>query len=170
MNTTDKSSKLVTATRAAAGAILAVAFLGLTACGSSGNGGKTGASTATSSAASSSATSASTTATSDQDSQLALQILDAVVRGDFKAATARFDSKLQQELPPDQLGAAWATYQDAFGKYQSHGDPTQVPVRDLTVVSVPLKMERKPGEFRASFQRDGTVAGIYFLETGVPYS
>ena len=171
MNTTDKSSKLVTTTRAAARTVLVVALLGLTACGSSGSGGRTAASTATSSAASTSpATSGSTTPTSDQYGPLALQILDAVVRGDFNAATAHFDSKLHQELPPDQLGAAWATYQDAFGKYQSHGDPTQVPVRDLTVVSVPLQMERKPGEFRASFQRDGTVAGIYFLETGTPYS
>ena len=170
MNTTDKSSKLVTATRAAAGAVLVVAFLGSAACGSGGNGGKPGASTATSPVASQSATPGPTPAPSDQDSQLAVQILDAVVRGDFNAATAHFDSRLQGELPPDQLGAAWATYQATFGRYQSHGVPQQVPVRDLTVVSVPFQMERTPGEFQVSFWRDGSVASLIFLRTGVRHS
>jgi hypothetical protein len=133
----------------------------LTAChGSHGN----------TAASSTSATAASPTAAPSQDDQLALQVLDAVVRGDFDAATARFDPYMKGKLPPPDLSAAWTTYQEAFGKYQSHGGPQDVPLGDLTVVNIPLQMERQPGEFRVTFHPDQTVAGLWFLKPGTPVS
>jgi hypothetical protein len=95
-------------------------------------------------------------------------MLDAIIRGDFATATAHFDSLMQQKLTPDELASSWATYQEAFGNYQSHGNPQDVPRGDLTVVNIPLQMARIPGEFRVTFHKDGTVAGLYFLKTGVP--
>ncbi|MGW0392848.1 DUF3887 domain-containing protein [Streptomyces sp. NPDC003042] len=102
--------------------------------------------------------------------RIATQTLNDIVNGDFTAATANFDATLRKLLPPDALAAAWEAYQDKFGRYQSHGAPKDVAVGEFTVVNVPLRMERQPGEFRVSFHEDGSIAGLWFLEPGVPTS
>jgi hypothetical protein len=141
---------------------VAATFLALTACGSG-----TDSGTASSTAGSSSA--ASSTVAKEQFDQDALSILDYVVKGDFASATALFDETMQQQLTPEALGSAWDQYQQQFGKYESHGEPQDVARGSLTVVNVPLKMATMPGEFRVTFHNDkGTVAGLYFLKTGVP--
>jgi Protein of unknown function (DUF3887) len=155
--------KLITSARGAAvvTALGATVFM-LTACQ-----GKQGGNTT---ASPSSAAAASTTPTPSQDDQFALQILDAIIRGDFQTATARFDGQMKQKLTPEDLSSSWTTYQEAFGKYQSHGAPQDVPLGELTVVNTPLQMERQPGEFRVTFHPDQTVAGLFFLKAGTPVS
>jgi Protein of unknown function (DUF3887) len=139
-------------TAAAQAIAVAAALLALTACGSD-----------------TSATSSSTTAAAGKYDDQALQILDSVVKQDFKSATTHFDSTMQEKLSPQALGSAWDQYQAQFGKYESHGNPEDVPRGELTVVNIPLKMATEPGEFRATFHDgDGTVAGLFFLRTGVP--
>ncbi|WP_169811261.1 DUF3887 domain-containing protein [Nocardia anaemiae] len=113
-------------------------------------------------------TSATATGANSQDDQIALQTLDAIVRADFTAATSHFDDAMKKKLPSGNLSSSWTAYQGAFGRYQSHGDPQDVTRGDLTVVSVPLSMERKPGEFRVSMHKDETIAGLFFLEAGAP--
>lgn len=111
----------------------------------------------------------SANAAPDQNNRVALEIFDAIVRGDNSAATAHFDSQMQEKLSPQALGSAWKDYQQLLGAYQSHGDPEQVPRGDLTVVNVPLQMQQEPGQFRVTFHNnDGTVAGLFFLKAGVP--
>jgi hypothetical protein len=151
--------KLITWARGAAVATaLGATVLTLTACQGNHSGNTAASSTS------------ATAATPSQDDPVALQILDAITRGDFETATARFDSDMKQKLTPQDLSAAWTTYQEAFGKYQSHGGPQDVPVGDLTVVNTPLQMERQPGEFRVTFHPDQTVAGLWFLKPGTPVS
>ncbi len=100
--------------------------------------------------------------------QLALSILDDIVRGDDTAVTAGFDKTMQSALPADALGQAWTTYQQTLGPYQSHGAPQDVQRGELTVINVPLQMEHEPGQFRLTVHPDGTIAGLYFLKQGVP--
>lgn len=121
------------------------------------------------------ATSAKTTTSSSsvipkaEYNQLAVGIIDAISRGDFDAATVEFDSALRKKLPASKLSANWATYQQQFGTYQSHGNPERVQRGDLTVVNVPLQMQTTPGQFRVSFRdKDGKVAGLWFLKAGEP--
>ncbi|MEU4729062.1 DUF3887 domain-containing protein [Streptomyces sp. NPDC023588] len=102
--------------------------------------------------------------------RITLQALDAIVNGTYTAATAHFDPRLAKLLPPDALAEAWETYQDEFGRYGSHGDPQDVAFGEFTVVNVPLRMERGPGEFRVTFHPDGSIAGLLFLKPGVPIS
>ncbi|MFC9294079.1 DUF3887 domain-containing protein [Streptomyces sp. NPDC057011] len=102
--------------------------------------------------------------------RIAAQTLDAIVKGDFAAATAHFDATMRKALTPDTLAKSWDAYQDEFGRYQSHGEPEDVPFGELTVVNTPLTMEHRPGEFRLAFHKDGTIAGLWFLEPGVPIS
>ncbi|MFD7257993.1 DUF3887 domain-containing protein [Streptomyces sp. NPDC059874] len=105
-----------------------------------------------------------------QYDRIATQTLDDIVNGNFTAAAAHFDTTLRKLLPPDALAGAWETYQNKFGSYQSHGDPNDVAFGEFTVVNVPLSMERRPGEFRVTFHKDGSIAGLLFLDTGVPIS
>jgi hypothetical protein len=100
--------------------------------------------------------------------QVALTTLDDIVQGDFPAATAPFDPTMQKKLPIKVLVQAWAGYQQLLGPYLSHGDPESTQRDDLTVVNVPMQMERQPGQFRLSVRPDGTVTGLYFLKEGVP--
>ncbi|MGW7328159.1 DUF3887 domain-containing protein [Streptomyces sp. NPDC054840] len=105
-----------------------------------------------------------------QYDRIAIQTLDDIVNGNFTAATAHFDATMRELLPPDALAGAWETYQDKFGPYQSHGDPQHVAFGEFTVANMPLRMEHQPGEFRVTFHKDGSIAGLLFLETGVPIS
>jgi hypothetical protein len=162
--------KLIDASRRAAVATtLGAIVLALGACGGS----QSGASPSTSSSAvapSSPAASSSPAPASSQDDPLALQILDAIVRGDFQTATGGFDSQMKQKLTPQDLSSSWTTYQQAFGTYQSHGSPQDVAMGELIIVSIPLQMQTQPGEFRVTFHPDQTVAGLYFLKAGTPVS
>jgi hypothetical protein len=145
--------------RTKAAAAVMAAILPLTACQS--------APTAQSPAASSSAP-ASVAPAPDRFNQQALDILNAVVRGDWNTVTAPFDPQMRQQLPAAKLCSAWSGYQQQFGNYQSHGDPQPVTRGDLTVVNVPLQMERMPGEFRITFDSNGAVGGLWLLRAGVP--
>ncbi len=141
----------------------AAILLALTACGSGTDGGTSANPSGSTSAA------PSTPIATEQFDQDALHILDYVTQGDFVSATAIFDEDMQESLTPQALSAAWDSYQQQFGAYQSHGDPQDVPRGDLTVVNVPLAMATMPGEFRVTFHNDdATVAGLDFLATGVP--
>ncbi|MGK2869481.1 MAG: DUF3887 domain-containing protein [Mycobacterium sp.] len=100
--------------------------------------------------------------------QVALSTLDEIVRGDFPAATAEFNPTMQRMLPNQALQQSWDLYQQVFGAYQSHGLPENIAQGDVTVVTVPLQMARRPGQFRLSVQPDGTVTSLTFLREGVP--
>lgn len=97
---------------------------------------------------------------------IATETLDSVVHGDFTAAAARFDPTLRGLLPPAALAAGWAAYQDELGRYRSHGGPRDTELGDLTVVDMPLRMERQAGEFRVTFHEDASIAGLFFLKAG----
>lgn len=102
------------------------------------------------------------------DERLALDTLDEVVRGDFTAVSDRFDETIRHQASPESLATSWKDYQEQFGTYRSHGDPQQVASLQGTVVNVPLRMAKQPGEFRVTFAEDGRLTGLYFLRTGVP--
>lgn len=134
MNTIHREN-LVTAKRGAAvfaaGTAVAAAFFALTACESSSPGGKIEASTS-SAVASSSASPGATTPAQGQYGQLAVQILDAIVRGDSATATAHFDRTMRQELTPDKLASNW----DAYQQFSALTNRTGIRGRSRSVVGV----------------------------------
>jgi Protein of unknown function (DUF3887) len=158
-----------------AGVVLSASLsLAVTACGKSSTTGQTSTSTSPSatvpaSSASTASPSASAPANANYD-QAALQLLDAITRGDFASATANFDTELQRKLSAQALSQAWTQYQQLYGAYQSHGNPQHVQKGDLTVVDVPLQMQKGPGLFRATFDHDAKVTGLWFLQPGMPVS
>ena len=104
----------------------------------------------------------------DAPDQVAMTTIDDIAAGNYAAVTARFDPELQKRLSPRALQQVWDGYQRTFGAYQSHGGPEDTPRGDLTVVNVPLQMDRMPGQFRVKIHPDGTIEGVYFLREGVP--
>ena len=104
----------------------------------------------------------------DAPDQVAMTTIDDIAAGNYAAVTARFDPELQKRLSPNALQQVWDGYQRTFGAYQSHGGPEDTLRGDLTVVNVPLQMDRMPGQFRVKIHPDGTIAGVYFLREGVP--
>jgi Protein of unknown function (DUF3887) len=157
-----------------AGVVLSTSsFLAVTACEKSSTTGQSSTSTSASATAtpppaSSTARSSSAPANANYD-QAALQLLDAITQGDFAAATANFDTEMRQKLSAQALSQAWAQYQQLYGTYQSHGDPQHVQKGNMTVVDVPLQMQKGPGLFRVTFHdKDGKVAGLFFLKPGTP--
>ena len=104
----------------------------------------------------------------DAPDQVAMTTIDDIAAGNYAAVTARFDPELQKRLSPKALQQVWDGYQRTFGAFQSHGGPEDTTRGDLTVVNVPLQMDRMPGQFRVKIHPDGTIAGVYFLREGVP--
>lgn len=104
----------------------------------------------------------------DAPDQVAMTTIDDIAAGNYAAVTARFDPELQKRLSPKALQQVWDGYQRTFGAYQSQGGPEDTLRGDLTVVNVPLQMDRMPGQFRVKIHPDGTIAGVYFLREGVP--
>ncbi|MFH7599026.1 DUF3887 domain-containing protein [Streptomyces racemochromogenes] len=100
--------------------------------------------------------------------QPALDALGEVVRGDFAAVSARFAPALRRQASPQVLERSWQAYVREFGRYRAHGEPRQTGSAAGTVVRVPLRMEKGPGEFRVTYDGNGLLVGLYFLRAGVP--
>lgn len=158
------------ATRSGRQLLLAVAAATLATCALLPVNGSAPAATQTHATTTAAGPAAVSTSARTRYDRIAVQTLEDIVNGDFTAATAHFDATVRKLLPPDALAGAWGTYQAKFGPYQSHGDPKDDVTGEFTVVNVPLRMERRPGEFRVTFHEDGTIAGLWFLEAGVPIS
>lgn len=101
------------------------------------------------------------------DSQ-ASQIVTEIAAGQFAAVRAQFDSTMTDKVSETDMSSAWSSYQQALGNFQSAGQPTSVVRGDLTVEQVPIQLAQGSGEVRVTFHPDGTIAGLYFLPSGVP--
>jgi Protein of unknown function (DUF3887) len=158
-------------TRRAAVVVVAgvVLSMSLSGCGKSGTASQTTSAGATNSSVTAAPSSSATAPANGNYDQAALQLLDAIIKGDFASATANFNAEMQQKLSAQALSQAWTQYQQLYGAYQSHGNPQHVQKGHLVVEDVPLQMQNGPGLFRATFgDQDGKVAGIWFLKPGAP--
>lgn len=78
-------------------------------------------------------------------------------------ATAGFDERMTKALDARRLAAAWAQVAGMAGAYEGMGEPVVHQAGDYTVVDVPLRFEAAELTGRVSYDRDGRVAGLYFL-------
>ena len=98
----------------------------------------------------------------------AVGLLADLIAGRDHAIVATLDTQMATTLTSARLAKGLASYEAQFGSYLGHGAPTVVAVDGETVVRIPLRMSRLPGEFRLAFGHDGRVSGLYLLRTGVP--
>ncbi|MBV8692171.1 MAG: DUF3887 domain-containing protein [Actinobacteria bacterium] len=88
--------------------------------------------------------------------------------GKFDAVAAMFGPVMKGSLSVSRMATDWQGYEVTYGRYRRHGTPKSVMKGQVDVERVPVTMEQGKGEVRVSFDRDGTIAGLYFLKADAP--
>jgi hypothetical protein len=94
-------------------------------------------------------------------SRLSRTFLDELDKGDFHAATSRFNSQMKNALSEGKLGQVWQSFGNQYGKLESRGEPQAVMYQDLPVVGTPLHFEKGNFVSRLACDREGKIAGFY---------
>jgi Protein of unknown function (DUF3887) len=97
----------------------------------------------------------------------ALELLDDLVGGQWAAVCARFSPAVAAKLDADGLAAAWAQVIGLVGAYERRDGPRVFQAGDYAVVDVPLYFEAGERTGRISYDREGRVAGLFFLPRGM---
>ena len=97
----------------------------------------------------------------------AMALLDDLVAGHWAAVCATFDDNVAAKLDDTKLAAAWAQVIGMAGRYERRGAASVYQAGDYTVVDVPLSFEAAERVGRTSYDRDGRVAGLFFLPRGM---
>jgi Protein of unknown function (DUF3887) len=98
---------------------------------------------------------------------VATTLFDDLAAGHWAAVSATFDAAVAAKLDADGLAATWAQLIGLTGRYERRGVPSVYQAGDYTVADVPLFFEAGERMGRVSYDRDGRVAGLYFLPTGM---
>jgi hypothetical protein len=97
----------------------------------------------------------------------ATALLDDLLAGDWAAVCATFDGTVAAKLDDTKLAAAWAQVIGMAGRYERRGAVSVYQAGDYTIVDVPLFFEAAERVGRISYDRDGRVAGLFFLPRGM---
>ena len=100
--------------------------------------------------------------------QDARSVLDDVVAERWSDVTSRFDETMTNALSETELAAAWESFQGMKGDFESAGTSEVVERPPNTVVNIELTMSSSDGQFRVTFDREARIAGLFFLNPGVP--
>ena len=95
------------------------------------------------------------------------RLLADLLAGHWADVCAQFGEAVAARLDPPRLAAAWAQVIGMVGEYERHGASRVYQAGDLTVVDTPLYFEAGERMGRVSYDRDGRVAGLFFLPRGL---
>ena len=95
------------------------------------------------------------------------RLLADLVAGRWADVCAQFSDRVAAQLDPPRLAAAWAQVIGLVGRYEHHGEPSVYQAGDFTVADTPLFFEAGERMGRVSYDRDGRVAGLFFLPRGL---
>ncbi len=95
------------------------------------------------------------------------QLLADLVAGRWADVCAQFGEAVAARLDPPGLAAAWAGVVGMVGRYERHGEPSVYQAGDFTLVDTTLFFEAGERMGRVSYDRDGHVAGLFFLPRGL---
>jgi hypothetical protein len=109
-----------------------------------------------------------TVSSSSNYARRAQTVVGELILGNYKAVRAQFNATMRASLSEQQLVVARTSFVATFGSFTSQGKPEVLKRGIVTVVNVPLTMEKGPAQARISFDADGTIAGLYLLRPGVP--
>lgn len=98
------------------------------------------------------------------DVRMARQVVEDVSLGRFELVRARFDDVMDASLSTRQLATLWERYTAVHGALVSQGSPRTDQRGRVTIVSIPLQMRKSAGQARVSFNSDGKIVGLYFLQ------
>ena len=101
---------------------------------------------------------------------LSASLLDAFGKGDFKAATAQFDSQMLAVVDAQKLGEVQKSIGGQFGKLESRGTPQSVMYQGMAVASTPMHYEKGDLAAVVACDKDGKVAGFRLHPVAPPAS
>jgi hypothetical protein len=91
---------------------------------------------------------------------LSAKMLDALEKGDFKAATSNFDDQMHLNLDAKKLGQAWTTTSSQLGALQARGFPQAAMYQELFIVVTPLYFEKGGLRVQVVCDMDNQIAGF----------
>lgn len=92
-------------------------------------------------------------------------MINALEKGDAKAATADFDAAMQQKLGTDKLAEVWTQVEGKLGKLQTIGAAQNMMYEDYVVVIQSLRFQSGDLNAQVACGADGKIAG-FFLRPG----
>jgi hypothetical protein len=94
-------------------------------------------------------------------SRLSRTFLGELEKGDFHAATSRFNTRMKSALSEDKLGQVWQSFGSQYGKLESLGEAQTVMYQGLPVVGTPLHFAKGDFVSQLACDREGKIAGFY---------
>ena len=95
--------------------------------------------------------------------ELASEFLVLLAAGDYTAAVAYFDAKMQKELPAATLQEAWEAVQLQAGPYEGELAQKTEKLGRFQAVIVTARFAFSHLDIRLTFDSDRRIAGLYFL-------
>jgi pimeloyl-ACP methyl ester carboxylesterase len=89
-------------------------------------------------------------------------IVDALVKRDFAAVSARFDATLREKVSIDRLAAVWSVIANDVGAFRTIDETRSFPSGEHDVDVSMLRFERGPEELTLSWNRAGAISGLWF--------
>jgi len=101
--------------------------------------------------------------TIDELKQEAQDFIYQLVKGEFTAASQRFDNNMTRAFPQDWLEEAWEQLIGLAGAFQEISDCQAVERQGYIVVRVSCQFEKNPMDIHISFNQDGQIAGLNYV-------
>ncbi|HEX5354066.1 MAG TPA: DUF3887 domain-containing protein [Rhodanobacteraceae bacterium] len=87
-------------------------------------------------------------------------LIDNLEKGEDKAATSDFDSKMRANLNADMLGETWKGVGGKMGKLLGRGTPQNLLYRGHVIVVVPMHFGKGDIDAQIACDADGKIAGF----------
>jgi hypothetical protein len=96
---------------------------------------------------------------------LSAAMLDALEKGDFKAATSNFDDQMHANVDAKKLGQVWTSTSSRLGALQARGFPQAAMYRELFIVVTPLYFEKGGLRVQVVCDMGNQIAGFHIRPT-----
>ena len=93
----------------------------------------------------------------------AKDFVDLLVQGEYARVLDRFDGKMQEALPEEQVEEMWTALQDKFGRFQKQIGVRQTREHGFDCVYVTCSFDSKNIEIKVVYDNEQKVAGLWFL-------
>ena len=90
-------------------------------------------------------------------------LVEALIAGDYAAASADFDATMVAALPQDKLQQAWESLPTQLGAFQSREGSHNDVAEGYARVYETLQFEKARIDVQVVFNSDGNVTGLFFV-------
>ena len=94
---------------------------------------------------------------------IAQSITENFIKGNYEAITETFDGNMKAALSAKQLETVWQQLQAACGSYKKSGIPEKKVIQGYDAIEFLVEFERAKLIQRTVFDKQGKVAGLFFL-------